>query len=71
MPVASTAGPPQLCAFPADLLRPFFGMRDLALPTFDKELRDLRPIPLDITEVSRTQAQLLDAESASRFWCST
>eukprot|EP00891_Asterochloris_glomerata_P009652 jgi/Astpho2/9652/Aster-x0407 len=33
-----------------DLLRPFFGMRDLALPAFDKELRDLRPIPLDITE---------------------
>ena len=41
-------------------------MRDLALPTFDKELRDLRPIPLDITEVSCTQAQLLDSKSVSK-----
>ena len=42
-------------------------MRDLALPAFDKELRDLRPIPLDITEVSRAHAQLLDSKLSQQI----
>ena len=51
---------------PADLLRPFFGMRDLAFPTLDRELRDLRPIPLDITEVSGLSC-LTQLQPANRF----